>query len=137
MNGMAIMMLLASGGDVPAPAELRNILINDPDTEKFKLEGTDEEKLEAVKGFIATNLRPSQLMGLHDFIHNVVVKTISYVAEHPEYKESLETEEAFKRFNSTMDTFKKVKHSLEKSMESIMGKVPSNKDDDSDEFNLS
>lgn len=138
-GALAITMLLAMGADVPAPAELRKTLLNDPDDEKYKLEGTPEEKLEAVKGFIATNLRPTQLMGLHDFIHRIVVEIVPYVREHPEYKEDLGVEEAFERQMAVMGAFKEEEVALEKAIKEKLEEAEDNKreKEEDDNFNLS
>lgn len=100
-NGLSkvmLVILMASGADIAAPEERkRQIIKNLGLTNNSNFTGVDEdlnqvenqkEKLAIIKAIILSHLTISQMMGLHDVIHDEVEARLEYVKAHPEVRES-------------------------------------------------
>lgn len=108
MKQFMLMLLLASGTDIVAPepikkAKLKELGLEKSDEAFSKLnkifeEVDEDKKLALVKGAIVSNLTPTQLMTIHEFIHEVITSILDFCKENPEYKkEPSDPEEAMSK----------------------------------------
>lgn len=108
---MATCLLKLSGGD-KIPAEVKDYVLEDlglsaSDRDLFgftvhKLEeegNDDEKKLNFIKGLMVSQLHPSQLMGLHLFIRDIVTSSMENMVKNPEQREEVSIEALLKNMH--------------------------------------
>jgi len=109
---LATFLLKLSGGDkVPAGVKdhvLKDLGLSDSNllaftSQKLDEEGNDDEKkLNFIKGLMVSQLHPSQLMGLHSFIRDVVTGSMESMAENPEQRDEVSVEKLLKDMHSIL-----------------------------------
>lgn len=108
---MATFLLKLAGAD-RIPTEVKDHVLEDlglstPDSLlSFTIHKLDEEeaekKLDFIKGLMVSQLLPSQLMGLHSFIRNIIDSSLESMAEHPEQKEKVSMEALLKNMHDIL-----------------------------------
>lgn len=109
---MATFLLKLSGGDrIPTEVKdhvLKDLRLSAPDSllaftnHKLDEEEDDEKKLNFIKGLMIAQLRPSQLMGLHSFIRDVITSSMESMAEHPEQRDEVSVEKLLKDMHNIL-----------------------------------
>lgn len=108
MKQFMLMLLLASGIDIVAPepikeAKLKELGLEEGDEAFSKLneileEVSEDKRLALIKGAMVSNLTPTQLLTIHDFLHGVITGILDFCKENPEYKkEPSDPEEALSK----------------------------------------
>lgn len=102
---IATFLLKLSGAD-KIPAEVKDHIFKDLGLSTsdsllgftiHKLDGEeDERKLDFIKGLMVSQLRPTQLMGLHLFIREIVTGAMENMAKNPEQREKVSVETLLK-----------------------------------------
>lgn len=108
---MATFLLKLSGGDkIPAKVKdhiLEDLGLSDSDllaftNHKLDEEEDDEKKLNFIKGLMVSQLHPSQLMGLHLFIRDIITGSMESMAEHPEQRDKVSVETLLKDMHNIL-----------------------------------
>ena len=105
MEKVAFALLMATGGNVVAPPELKEQALQalelEDSIEFLKAERCldsiedSEKKLDVIKALILTKLTPSEMMQLRDVISSGVTAIVQFVGDHPEYRRQTSSEDAF------------------------------------------
>lgn len=105
MEKVAFALLMATGGNVIAPPELKRQALQalelEDSIEFLKAERCldsiedSEKKLDVIKALILTKLTPSEMMQLRDVISSGVTAIVKFVGDHPEYRRETSSEDAF------------------------------------------
>lgn len=105
MSKFMLLLLMSTGADIVAPKPVKNHILkalgvksNDGfELANSALSSVDTDKADLIKGLIISNLTPSQMMGLHEFIKGCVTTILEYCKDHPEERKEIDAEEAMKR----------------------------------------
>lgn len=108
---LATFLLKLSGGD-KVPTKVKDHIFKDLGLSTsdsllgFTINKLDEEederKLDFIKGLMVSQLRPSQLMGLHSFIRDIITGSMESMAEHPEQRDEVSVEKLLKDMHNIL-----------------------------------
>lgn len=109
---LSTFLLKLSGAD-KIPTEVKSRMLKDLGlsdsnllaftSQKLDEEGNDDEKkLNFIKGLMVSQLHPSQLMGLHSFIRDIITGSMESMAENPEQRDEVSVEKLLKDMHNIL-----------------------------------